>query len=172
MVMIGLLMVIMGAAFWVDAKVLLGKCTARSAALGNIVAGAMIVFLCAYAAHASAFGFGKSAFPAAAFAIFGIFFLWYGIESLVGGDLRGFGAFLQYATITSLFAALAAVDLFGQTIALYWLSWGLLLFLHNVTLTKSVNDPRLAKIAANVTTLVSLLTLWVPGLLILTRAFF
>lgn len=166
------IMLVMGGFYWTYTKTLLGKATAKSTSIGAIVAGLIILFLSAYTTVNSGFPSRSMLIQAAGFGIFGVFFLWYGIESRIGGDLQGLGWFLQFGAITTFVSSILLVDSIGQTAALYWLSWGLLLYLLHMIYSKSLDDPRLTKLTAYLMALISLMTMWVPAFLTLAGQFY
>jgi len=120
---VGLFLV--GAVLFVNGLVFLGRADARGAAVVNLFVGAFQTFAPVWLlAHDTS---ADAVLGAAAVALFGLTYLWAGVNGLTGADGRAFGWFCFWvAGTTVFFAGVSALRGGDPNQAVIWLCWGFL----------------------------------------------
>ena len=120
---VGLLLV--GAVLFVNGLVFLGLADGRGAAVVNLFVGAFQTFAPVWLlAHDTS---ADAVLGAAAVSLFGLTYLWAGINGLTGADGRAFGWFCFWvAGMTVFFAGVSALRGADLNQAVIWLDWGFL----------------------------------------------
>jgi len=157
---VGLLLV--GAVLFVNGLVFLGRADARGAAVVNLFVGAFQTFAPVWLlAHDTS---PDAVLGAAATSLFGLTYLWAGVNGLTGADGRAFGWFCFWvAGMTVFFAGVSALRGGDPNQAVIWLTWGFLWAAFGRVLALGN-----ARIAASTGWLAIVLSVWtctVPALL-------
>ncbi len=115
-----------GAVLFVNGLMLLGRVEPKGAAPVNAMVGAVLVVNAARLALPD--GADEAALAGAAgFLLFGITYLWVGLNAWTGHDAKGLGWYLAWATGVSIFLGFVALfDLEDWKLTLLWLLWAIL----------------------------------------------
>lgn len=165
--LLGFLLLWVGAVLFVNGMWLLGKIEDREIVVINIISGLIAISVAlhdAYGANANALTIRSAAITL----MFATTYLWVAYNRISGVDGRGLGWFSLFVAITlipvSVRAMGAAADGVQMWLAASWLVWAILWFMYFLLLALQQPIQRLTGWA---TLLTAILTGWLPGFLLL-----
>ena len=165
--MLGLVLLYVGAVLFINGLSMLGKVAPKEAAVMNLLAGGLSLFVCL-----SELGRADPAsIRAAAFGLlFAFTYLWVAYVNLTAQDGRGLGWFSLFVAATAALVAAdqaaAAQGIAGAWLAACWVAWTLLwLCFFAVGVFRR---PAWTRPVAWLAIVQSILTAWLPGYLMLT----
>jgi len=167
MIMLGLILLYVGAVLFVNSIWLMGKISGREVAVINILVGALSLLVALYMIFAGAADPGSV--KAGAFTLlFAFTYLWVAANQFLGADGKGLGWFCLFVSVTAGTMAVQSLGELGGGFGLWnavnWVAWTLLWFSFFLLLGMSRNIQRQVAIF---TLFCAVFTGWVPGLLIL-----
>jgi hypothetical protein len=171
MSMLGLVLLYVGAVLIINGLSMLGKISAREAAVMNIFTGAVSLAACFRGAFFVATP--EAIMAAGQGLLFAFTYLWVAYNSLMNTDGRGIGWFSLFVAITVLpifyWEWQAATTVGMQWLALNWLAWAVLWF--SFFLLGALQKNSLVRPVAYLAILQGIATAWVPGFLLLMQRF-
>ena len=164
--MLGLVLLYVGAVLFLNAVWLLGKISGREVAVINFLVGvlsACVAFYLIFSQQPGRLAEGRSANPAIRFT-----YLWVAANQFLEVDGKGLGWFCLFVSLTACTVAIesfaGASGPFGLWNAVNWTVWALLWFCFFLLLglSRSIQKP-----VAYLTLASAIFTAWLPGLLLL-----
>ncbi|HEX7126311.1 MAG TPA: AmiS/UreI family transporter [Thermodesulfobacteriota bacterium] len=166
--MLGLVLLYVGAVLFLNGLWLLGRIGDREIAVINVFTGGLTLLVALYLA----FGPGsspESILAAAQVLLFSFTYFWVAINRYNGADGRGLGWYCLFVALTAApiaYTTLAgATSVLGVWLGLNWAAWAVLWFLFFLLL--ALKKPIL-RVTGAITAVEGVLTAWLPGYLLLT----
>lgn len=166
--MVNIVLLLAGAALFLNGKMTLGKADAKSVAVFNLFVGSFQVLAAFYLIIVSEPTNAISLGNASIF-LFGFTYLYLGITILKGMDGSGLGYFSLWVSILSLVYATVEFTQYGDIVkGLNWLLWSFLWGMFYLINTKKLP---ISKFVGKASLVLSWVTLTLPTLLTLTGVF-
>ncbi|QBI21597.1 transporter [Egibacter rhizosphaerae] len=163
--MLGLVLLYVGAVLFVNGIWLLGHIQNREVAIINVFTGLVGLIVAIFSV---AQGDLDSVQLAAYVLLFAFTYLWVAYNQGIAADGAGLGWYCLFVAVTavpvSILTLSAVVEVFDLWLGLNWAGWAVLWFTYFLLL--ALKKP-LTRFAAYLTLLLSIVTAWLPGFLVL-----